>query len=100
MTLEEVMLEMGRSIRYMRKMDEGFHRCLVEPPIEDKVFVLTYFETHQNQFSFQNVREFETELADVKSQELWLCRVDCDGGLFYNRLTVKIPNIMGVNVKE
>ena len=85
---------MGRHIRYIRKMDEGFHRCLVEPPSDNKVFVLTYFDNPlgQNQFSFENVREFETEYAEVDSQELWLCRVDCNDGDFYNRLTVKVPN--------
>lgn len=85
---------MGRHIRYIRKMDEGFYRCLVEPPFGDKVFVLTYFEDdQQNQFSFENVREFETEYAEVDSQELWLCRVDCDNGDFYNRITVKVPRV-------
>jgi len=86
---------MGRSIRYIRKMDEGFHRCLVEEPEDNKVFVLTYFDNphKQHQFRFDNVREFETEFADVKSQELWLCRVDCDAGYFYNRITIKIPRI-------
>ena len=72
-------------------MDEGFYRCLVEPPFENKVYVLTYFKDHQNQFRFENVKEFETETADVEAQELWLCRVDCDSGDFYNRLTVKVP---------
>lgn len=84
---------MGRNIRYVRKMDEGFYRCLVEglSPIRYKVTALTYFESKQNMFTFENVREFETEFADVETQELWLCRVDTDHD-FYNRLTVKIPN--------
>ena len=84
---------MGHNIRYMRKMDSGFYRCLCyEVRHESRtVFALTYFEGRQNQFSFENVREFETELAEVEEQELWLCRVDSDND-FWNRLTVKIPD--------
>lgn len=93
---------MGRSIRYVRKIDEGFYRCLVEAfgLKRYKVNVLTFFEPlDQNVFSFENVQEFETEFADVESQELWLCRVDTDHD-FYNRLTIKIPRSSVTRVNE
>lgn len=84
---------MGATISYIKKLDEGFYRVLIEKEWNgESATILTYHANKpQGIFIQDEVKEIETEVLDVKVNELWLCSVKRDN-VHYHRIWIKIPS--------